>query len=136
MQTLNCIFYWFHLLRSNSNRSRPPNAISYLTLLTNQLCFSHTVNSQTLKQLIRWVKLQCNTTISLGKDIQTFDSLWMVDRQDINNLQQDIRTIKVTNLSNKQQINDFYDSRDNIRQLWALIVLLEGQNKVYQAQIS
>ena len=60
----------------------------------------------------------------------------MTDRQDINNLQRDVRTIDATNLQNKQWIDDLYDCRDDIGRIWASIVLLEGQNKVYQAQIS
>ena len=135
-QTLDRIFHWFHLLRTNNNGSQPPDIISYLTLLTNQLRFTHQVNSTTIDQLIRWFTFEGNISNDISNDIRTFDNLRTTDRQDINNLQWDVKTIDATNLQNKQQIDDLYNCRDDIGRIWALIVLLEGQNKVYQVQIS
>ena len=40
------------------------------------------------------------------------------------------------NQDNKKKVNCFYSCMDDISRLWASVVLLEGQNKVYQAQIS
>ena len=113
-QTLDHIFHWFHLLWSNNNGSQPPDAISYLTLLTNQLHFTHQVHSMTIDQLIHWVQFQCNIITGICDDIWTLDSLQTTNRQDINNLQQDIRTNNVTNFINKRWINNLYDCRDNI----------------------
>ena len=134
-QTLDRIFHWFHLLRS-VNPSQPPDAISYTTLLTNQLRFEHTVNAQTIDKLIRWIQLQQSTSASLGSDFRTLDDLRTIDRQDINNLQRDVRTIDETNQQNKTRLDCFYDTKDDIGRLWASIIILEGLNKDLKNEIS
>ena len=71
-QTLDRIFHWFHLLRT-VNPSQPPDAISYITLLTNQLHFEHSVNAQTIDKLIRWVQFQQNTTSGINEDVKNLN---------------------------------------------------------------
>ena len=73
-QTLDHIFRWFHLLQPPPhNGAQPPAAVSYTTLLTDQLWYNHLAFNLTLLQLIGWAHFQWNINLSIGNDIWTLD---------------------------------------------------------------